>query len=223
MEDYDLAKLWVESQTDSNQHLSDQEGEHKNTSESKEKKLIWNVEGDKAQHMLMQPTLPDLNEMTRRKSSRAVKSTIKVHHSDDKVIHRMFGLLTASISPKQSKQSPIMLLLTHLENVKTMFDSSINECHFYICDVVASTNDVYTLKEMFRLKDIKDFVVAVMKEIEDHEERDHWMLYKRSEMPKGTKTILSVWAFKIKRLPDGTITNTQSTTQCPWRHAALVN
>ena len=51
-----------------------------------------------------------------------------------------------------------------------------------------------------------DFVVAMMKEIEDHEERDHWMLFKRADMPKDAKTILSVWAFKIKRLPDGTIT-----------------
>ena len=65
---------------------------------------------------------------------------------------------------------------------------------------------MYTLKEMLRLKNIREFVAVMMKEIADHEERDHWMLMKRSDMPKGFKTILSICAFKIKRLPDGTIT-----------------
>ena len=54
---------------------------------------------------------------------------------------------------------------------------------------------------MLRLKDIK-----MLKEIKDHEERDHWMLFKRADIRKGAKTILSVWAFKIKCLPDGSVT-----------------
>ena len=45
----------------------------------------------------------------------------------------------------------------------------------------------------------------MVKKIKDHEEGDHWELFKRSKMPPCTKTILSVWAFKRKRLPDGTI------------------
>ena len=72
VEDYDLAKLWVESQSDFNQHLPGQEGEHTTTSEPTVKKETRNLEGDKAQHMLIQPTLPDLNEMTKRKSNRIV-------------------------------------------------------------------------------------------------------------------------------------------------------
>ena len=118
----------------------------------------------------------------------------------------MFGLSTDGGRVKDKKKSPIMLFLTHQENVKTLFDNSINECHFYIYNAVASTNYVYTLKEMLRLKNIKDFVIAMMKVIEDHEERDHWMLFKRADMPKGAKTILSVWAFKIMRLPEGIVT-----------------
>ena len=77
-----------------------------------------------------------------------------------------------------TKKSPIMVFITHLENIKTLFDNSINECHFYIFNAVASMNDVYTLKEMLRLKDINEFVIAMMKEIEDHKERDHWTLFK---------------------------------------------
>ena len=67
------------------------------------------------------------------------------------------------------------------------------------------TNDVYTLKQTLKLDDIKGFVVAMLKEVEDHEQRDHWAVVERSSMPKGAKSILSVWAFKRKRLPDGTV------------------
>ena len=55
------------------------------------------------------------------------------------------------------------------------------------------------------------------KEVEDHEEGDHWEFFKRSKMPSGAKTILSVWAFKRKRLPDGTISQIERS----WWYAAL--
>ena len=200
VKDYDLAKLWVESQHESNTHLPDQEGEQMSTSGMTSKRVAWDLEGDKHPELLMQPILPDLNDMTRRKSSRTVKLTSKAQSSNDKVVQRMFGLTTNGCNDMDIKKSPIMLFVTHLENVKTLFDNSINECHFYIYNAVASTNDVYTLKEMLQLKDIFEFVIAMMKEIEDHEERDHWMLFKRADMPKkkGAKTILSVWALKNK-------------------------
>ena len=42
-------------------------------------------------------------------------------------------------------------------------------------------------------------------EITNYTERDHWDLIPRSQLPSGSKTIMSVWSFKRKRLPDGTI------------------
>ena len=71
---------------------------------------------------------------------------------------------------------------------------------------MASTNNVYTLKKMLRLKDIKEFVTAIIQEISDHEDRDYWVLMKRADVQKGAKIISSVWQFKINRLSDGTIT-----------------
>ena len=69
-----------------------------------------------------------------------------------------------------------------------------------------STNiDVYTLQEMLELDDIKPFVEAMVKEVEDHKQRNHWELFERLGIPKGAKTILSVWLFKLKRFPDGQI------------------
>ena len=54
--------------------------------------------------------------------------------------------------------------------------------------------------------DRTEFIKAMKVEIEDYEQRDHWNLFDRSKIPKGHKSILAIWSFKRKRLPDGTIT-----------------
>ena len=79
---------------------------------------------------------------------------------------------------------------------------TINECHHVIYNATVSNNYVYTLKEMLKLPDIREFVIAMQKEIEDHQSRDHWETYLRKDMPSGAKTILRVCAFKVKRYPD---------------------
>ena len=47
--------------------------------------------------------------------------------------------------------------------------------------------------------------MAMIKEIKDHENRDHWHLLPRAQIPKGHKTILAIWLFKHKRFPDGRV------------------
>ena len=42
----------------------------------------------------------------------------------------------------------------------------------------------------------------MLKEVEEHESRDRWEVFARKDLPAGTKTILSVWAFKRKFHPD---------------------
>jgi hypothetical protein len=58
---------------------------------------------------------------------------------------------------------------------------------------------------MLKQEDRLDFVNAMEKEIDDHVRRDHWEIIPRSMMPKDMKTIMSIWSFKRKRLPDGTL------------------
>ena len=74
--------------------------------------------------------------------------------------------------------------VTHLENIQTLFDDTINQCHYCSYNAAAATNDVYTLKQMLKHDDIKEFVLAMIKEIDDHESRDHWVVVERSNMPK---------------------------------------
>ena len=206
--------MWVESQLNPHIFLQNQEREHKQSSDySLDKKVTWDLEGEKKIDQLLQPKLPDLNDMTRWSSNRQLKPSIKAEESQDKVVQRMFGLVTNVENKNANKTTPIMMFMTHLENLKSLFDETINECHFDIYNTVASSNDAYTLKEMLKLKDVKEFVAAMLKKIADHEERNHWVLMKRVDLPKGAKSIFSVWALKIKRLPDGTIT----------RHKARLN
>ena len=64
-------------------------------------------------------------------------------------------------------------------------------------------NDTYTYKEMLKQPDSTDFIQAMIKEVQDHEQRNHWTVIPRHQVPKGVKTILAIWSFKRKRFPDG--------------------
>ena len=219
--DYDLAKLWLESKMVDNDHLPHQEGDigpSTNAVQRKEIHIPEGVEsrnlsmssegvGDKNINGLLQPTLPDLDQMTRRKSSRTPQPTTKAKKSSDHTIQRMFGLAASSIKSNYAniKETGLSSFVTHFHNINLIFNGTINQCHHLIFSTVAPNNDVFTLKQMLQLKDIRSFVLAMMKEVEDHESRDHWELVLRKDLPAGSKTILNVWAFKRKRHPDGTI------------------
>ena len=56
---------------------------------------------------------------------------------------------------------------------------------------------------MCKQEDRLDFVDAMQKEIDDHTIREHWEIIPRSMMPEDMKTIMSMWSFKRKCLPDG--------------------
>ena len=70
--------------------------------------------------MLLQPTLLDLNELTRRKSSRNAKPSQKVEESKDKTVKRMFGLATAIPRLVKDTESTIYAFVDHLENIQTL-------------------------------------------------------------------------------------------------------
>ena len=63
---------------------------------------------------------------------------------------------------------------------------------------------------MLQQPDKNDFILAMMKEIQDHKKREHRHLFPRSKIPDGHKTILALWSFKRKRFPDGRINKLKS-------------
>ena len=65
-------------------------------------------------------------------------------------------------------------------------------------------NEVYTLSEARKQEDWPSFCDAMLKEIDDHTRRQHWVIRKRSEIGR-VPIIQAVWSFKRKRRPDSTL------------------
>jgi hypothetical protein len=61
--------------------------------------------------------------------------------------------------------------------------------------------------------DYHEFVKAMVHEVNDHETQNHCALTKQCDLPPGTKIILSIWSFKRKQYPDGTL-NKHKTRLC---------
>ena len=214
-DDYDLAKLWLSSNS-VNDHLPNQEGDSDASNgisdsegaKSSYKDALTSSEGDpKNMSTLLQPTLPDLNALSSRRSSRIPQPSRKAMESHDSAVRNMFNVAnaTTTIDAPDVPVGGLKAFVTHFHNMNLLFDGTINNCHHMVLATLAPQNDVYSLSQMLKLKDIKEFVLAMLKEINDYESRDHWELVLRKDLPAGAKTILSVWAFKRKRHPDGQV------------------
>jgi hypothetical protein len=59
--------------------------------------------------------------------------------------------------------------------------------------------DIMYLQQALRQHDAKEFVQAVVKEINGHVDCDNWTLKKRSEVPDDVQIVLSVWSMRRKR------------------------
>lgn len=95
--------------------------------------------------------------------------------------------------------------MAQIERVNAHFDGTLNHVHTMIFAADTGKNDIYTFKEMLQEDDKSQFIEAMLKEIAVHEDRNHWDVISRSDLPSGAKTIMAIWSFKRKRLPDGQI------------------
>ena len=167
---------------------------------------------------LLFPTLPDINDLTCRRSSRQRKPTSKVLNSTSRTARRMFGLFVAcatmasglagysgSAVSLPSTATVLDKVVLHTEKVNTHFDGTLNRIHHAVVASAKGDNDTYTLKDMFKQEDKGSFIEAMLKEVKDHEDRNHWTVLPRSSMPANTKTIMAFWSFKRKRYPDARV------------------
>ena len=92
----------------------------------------------------------------------------------------------------------------------TLFDGTMNLINEVVLSII--DNESYYLKDMLKQKDKSDFIKAMEHKIDIHERRNHWEICRRNEIPEGMKSIMSMWAFKRKRLPDGTLVKHKART-----------
>jgi hypothetical protein len=67
--------------------------------------------------------------------------------------------------------------------------------------------DIMYLHQVLRQPDAREFVEAVIKEINGHIDNNHWKLIPHTEVPEDTEVVPSVWAIQCKRdLTTGRVT-----------------
>jgi hypothetical protein len=62
-----------------------------------------------------------------------------------------------------------------------------------------SDPDMMYFHEAIRQPDREEFIKTLIKEVNAHIKRKHWILVRREDVPKGTKILDSVWSMKRKR------------------------
>ncbi len=85
--------------------------------------------------------------------------------------------------------------------VNMLYDGMIN-CFPTMAQLSIASNKTFTYKEAMLESDYHEFVKAMVKEVEDHERKNHWTIMQCCNMPNDTKMIMSIWSFKPKLYPD---------------------
>jgi hypothetical protein len=71
--------------------------------------------------------------------------------------------------------------------------------HHLIAFLAEMMGDIMHLHQALRQPDSREFVEAVIKEVNGHIGNNHWKLIPRTKVPEGTEVIPSVWAMQCKQ------------------------
>jgi len=177
-------------------------------------------EGVESEHLKM-PDMIDLATTGLRRSARTRKPTEAAKASYDITARKIAGLysmiclvstFTQSIALNPPSSATMFVKSVHyISNASTLFDETINVLHPMVFAANQEQNEVFTFRDMMKQDDNESFIMAMVKEINDHEERGHWTLMRKDEVDRSklnprtgkVDTILSIWSFKRKRFPDG--------------------
>ncbi len=79
----------------------------------------------------------------------------------------------------------------------TLYDGTIN-CFLTVAQSSIAPKEMFTYKQAMQEKDYHDFLLAMVYEVNDHENRGYWTIMQHCDMPPNSKTIMSIWSFKQK-------------------------
>jgi hypothetical protein len=144
------------------------------------------------------PKMINLDTIGLRRSTRLQKKRILSTIAATTMI--FFSALSNSAFPVVVDKEGLSVTqrLSHrFQTINANFDGTINGVHNSVFTATAD-NDCYTYTSMQKQPDKAEFIQAMLKETEVHEQRNHWTRMLRSDLPPGAKTILSIWSFKRK-------------------------
>eukprot|EP00957_Ditylum_brightwellii_P202521 15330529-Ditylum_brightwellii.AAC.2 len=146
-------------------------------------------EGEVNFHM---PQMVDLQTAGLRRSSRAVKSINEAMESNDPEVKKIFSftcMLKATVeslaSFSQISNSVLGYAIYHTDVSNNLYDSTLNGMHPMAFVANQQQNETYTFKDMMKQDDAKAFIAAMLKEVEVHENRNHWTYMLKSDVPKN--------------------------------------
>ena len=85
--------------------------------------------------------------------------------------------------------------MNRFHEVNELYDGTLNQVHHFLFSTDISSNECFTFREAMQQEDKMSFVVAMEKEIQDHESRGHWSIVRRDSLPKSAKPIKAIWSF----------------------------
>jgi hypothetical protein len=113
------------------------------------------------------------------------------------IAHSLQEEVTVTLTTKSAFSNA----MDNYHQVSTLYNGMMN-CFSTMAQSSIVSNKTFTYKEAMRESDYHQFVKAMVKEVEDHESRNHWTIMQCCNMPNDTKTIMSIWSFKLKLYPD---------------------
>jgi hypothetical protein len=110
---------------------------------------------------------------------------------------------TRVIRPPARYQETVAFIAQPWDNIWDIKDYEIQEeMSNPIAFAASSDPDTMYMHEALRAPDRSQFLEAMQKEIQDHEDLKHWELVPRANIPQGTTVLPSVWSMKRKRRID---------------------
>jgi hypothetical protein len=154
---------------------------------------------------LRMPQCVNLHKLDHRCSKRIAESKSKGQHKAHVTFgsrsKRMLGLFVLicrvdnySMPKHQALLTPSFSdsLVHCFEEANEHRDGTLNKFHFVSLLTDDSSNEVFTYHQAFKQDDWCDFIVAMEKEVLDHESHGHWDLVHRSTIPAGNKVIKAI-------------------------------
>ena len=117
-----------------------------------------------------------------------------------KIINEASGFTQEAIMTLKTNKSAIYMtnkFAMHTDALESYYDGSISMLNAFVT-TKNEDNDTYTFSKMLQEEDRSAVVQAIMGELDDHNKRGHWKIMNRWNMPKNTKTIMSISSFKRK-------------------------
>ena len=126
-------------------------------------------------------TMPDLDELISRRSQRVRKAPDRFNpcaatsvFSPTSLLFHMVCLTSIFTFGMNSVGNTIFSkAVYHTHLINQHFDGTLNYLNPLAFAAELSDNDTYTFKEMLQQSDKNEFIQAMLKEIQDHENRKH--------------------------------------------------